>query len=209
MLAGPKTQITPIRQTYTGAAGAAEPQKKIRSCNIAESIMASTLSDIDRILKHVKVEKRCFCCGLILPATEFTKRSYSPDGLQCRCRRCLGKYKREHYRKNRDKMREGCRRWKHDHLDKRREYFRAFRKHRAQEARAGQSVRDAVRSGRLDRGPCAICGDTFCVHAHHTDYQDRLNVIWLCPKHHSELHRRMKEGADAVEAAAGEENARG
>lgn len=37
---------------------------------------------------------------------------------------------------------------------------------------------------------CSYSGD---VHAHHTDYSRPLDVIWLCPKCHSNEHRRELE----------------
>jgi hypothetical protein len=50
-------------------------------------------------------------------------------------------------------------------------------------------VGNAVRDGRLIKLPCAVCGTTVHVHAHHDDYTRPLDVRWLCAEHHSAAHR--------------------
>ncbi len=52
----------------------------------------------------------------------------------------------------------------------------------------------AVKSGRLHRQPCEICGTVKNINSHHNDYSKPLEVRWLCRKHHMELHRKVKEG---------------
>ena len=44
-----------------------------------------------------------------------------------------------------------------------------------------------LRRGKVVKSGCAICGD-LKVEAHHEDYDKPLEVIWLCRKHHTELH---------------------
>ena len=41
----------------------------------------------------------------------------------------------------------------------------------------------AIRSGKIKREPCEICG-LEKVHAHHDDYSKPLKIRWLCRKHH-------------------------
>jgi hypothetical protein len=50
------------------------------------------------------------------------------------------------------------------------------------------AVGNAVRSGKLIKQPCEICG-TDKVHAHHDDYSKPLQVRWLCPSHHFVHHK--------------------
>jgi hypothetical protein len=54
--------------------------------------------------------------------------------------------------------------------------------------RAWEKTRRAKRSGRIKCGPCAICGETKGVQAHHRDYATSLNIEWLCHKHHRQAH---------------------
>lgn len=39
--------------------------------------------------------------------------------------------------------------------------------------------------------PCLICGEEKS-QAHHEDYNKPLEIIWLCDKHHKELHKNRK-----------------
>lgn len=54
--------------------------------------------------------------------------------------------------------------------------------------RARRKVHKAIRSGKLERQPCEVCGITEDIHAHHDDYSKPLEVRWLCRKHHREVH---------------------
>jgi sigma-70-like protein len=49
-------------------------------------------------------------------------------------------------------------------------------------------AQNAVRSGRISKRPCKVCGDENS-EAHHEDYDKPLEVVWLCKKHHDEHHR--------------------
>jgi hypothetical protein len=48
---------------------------------------------------------------------------------------------------------------------------------------ARESVRRAVKSGKLIQLACEMCGN-FLSFAHHPDYNMPLAVVWLCRKHH-------------------------
>jgi ribosomal protein S27AE len=52
---------------------------------------------------------------------------------------------------------------------------------------AHKSVARAIAAGRLVPEPCEVCGRDVSL-AHHDDYQDRLNVRWLCDRHHRLWH---------------------
>lgn len=57
---------------------------------------------------------------------------------------------------------------------------------RPEEYRARTAVSNALRDGRLERGPCE-CASEDCsgrVEAHHDDYSRPLDVRWLCVRHH-------------------------
>ena len=40
----------------------------------------------------------------------------------------------------------------------------------------------AIKSGRMARGRCLVCGDT--PEGHHENYSKPLDVLWLCRTHH-------------------------
>lgn len=48
----------------------------------------------------------------------------------------------------------------------------------------------AIRSGKLIRLPCLICGNKKS-EAHHTDYTKPLDVVFLCRRHHIDVHKNL------------------
>ena len=69
----------------------------------------------------------------------------------------------------------------------------AWRKARPAAYRAHILIKNALRSGAINRQPCAVCGAGRYVEAHHDDYREPLMVQWLCAKHHRERHRVLAE----------------
>jgi hypothetical protein len=57
--------------------------------------------------------------------------------------------------------------------------------------RASFTVGNAVRDGKLT--PWPVCAVPECEHTkpqgHHPDYDRPLDVVWLCPAHHKQLHK--------------------
>jgi hypothetical protein len=49
----------------------------------------------------------------------------------------------------------------------------------------------SIKNGTLKRMPCEKCGN-LKVHAHHPNYNEPLNVMWLCVFHHREWHKHNK-----------------
>lgn len=67
-------------------------------------------------------------------------------------------------------------------------YTKEYKKKNRQKIKARGKVNKAIARGKLLRLPCIRCGNLIS-QAHHEDYFKPLEVIWLCPKHHSEIHR--------------------
>lgn len=61
--------------------------------------------------------------------------------------------------------------------------------------RAMAKVHYEIACGRLVRGPCQDCGWEGKTHAHHENYKNPTQVIWLCPPCHRARHRRMNGAA--------------
>lgn len=55
--------------------------------------------------------------------------------------------------------------------------------------RARDAVKRAVKSGKLIKRPCELCGNE-PTQAHHDDYAKPLDVRWLCVPHHQAIHNR-------------------
>ena len=119
--------------------------------------------------------KRCSHCREVLPLSSFWKAGKC--GLHNRCKKC---------------HQAGCIKWRKNN----REYVAAAmrRIYRTEAGRRRAIVRgrvqNALKSGKLVRRPCEVCGDVR-VQAHHDDYTKPLDVRWLCPKHHHEVHGQV------------------
>lgn len=59
---------------------------------------------------------------------------------------------------------------------------------------AHAAVRQALRTGELHRGKC-WCG-SLRVEAHHDDYTAPLAVVWLCRRHHQQLHAQLRRAGE-------------
>lgn len=58
---------------------------------------------------------------------------------------------------------------------------------------AKNAVKHALKTGKLAKQPCFICGIEKSV-AHHSSYAEdmRLVVTWLCMPHHNEIHNPVE-----------------
>jgi hypothetical protein len=54
--------------------------------------------------------------------------------------------------------------------------------------KARYALQYAVKTGRIVRKPCEVCGETEQIQAHHSDYRRPLRVRWFCREHHKALH---------------------
>ena len=85
-------------------------------------------------------------------------------------------------------------------LSKRRAYHARYQKHRYHndpEHRRKHLARvkayDARTAGKIARTPCADCGNEN-TQAHHDDYSQPLNVVWLCRACHLARHKQDSRG---------------
>jgi hypothetical protein len=133
--------------------------------------------------------KVCVQCGAEKPLTEFYKHKQMSDGYLNKCKSCKKEYQKEHrlenveYYRSYDKQRQKNR----DRQKAIQASSLRWRKRNPDKYKAQTAVGNAVRDGKLVKEPCQVCGDQ-SVHAHHEDYTKPLDVVWLCPKHHSEKH---------------------
>jgi hypothetical protein len=89
---------------------------------------------------------------------------------------CLRQIYRQSER-GKERLRDGRKAWAANHPNK-----------RAAHVITGNALRD----GRLMRGPCEVCGNRE-TEAHHDDYDKPLTVRWLCREHHIEWHTSKRE----------------
>lgn len=152
------------------------------------------------------MKKRCFKCLRALPLDDFYKHARMSDGHLNKYKECTKKDVKKHRVEDIDRFR------KYDRLRgamphrvaARKAYIqtaagkkarlKAQRKQRTQHPeknKARVAVGNAIRDGKLTKQPCFECGAP--AEAHHPDYSQPLDVVWLCPKHHKAVHDMAKE----------------
>lgn len=152
--------------------------------------------------------KECSVCRVVLPLEAFNRQKQGRFGVRSSCRECQRAYNAAYREANAEKHRAANRAYRHAHPEKRaegerrrraadpvahNERVRASRRKHYDRHLARKAVWKAVRNGKLVRPQeCPVCGcSDRPVHAHHKDYADRLNVIWLCSRCHGVEHRDM------------------
>lgn len=142
-------------------------------------------------------------CGEIKPLSAFYKHPAMADGHVNKCKEC----NKADNRRNRASKPEQYKQYesKRAQLDHRKEARAEFvksnpeviaaikkrSKERHPKARAAnQAVSNALRAGTLVRWPCMVC-DEVKVEGHHPDYDQPLQVVWLCKDHHTEIHKEF------------------
>lgn len=102
-------------------------------------------------------------------------------------------YWRDHYSKNFVKKRENAKKHAQTELGKisKRKRSLASKKKFPLKNNARNRTRYYVKVGRIKKEPCKECGE-LNVQAHHVDYNDAFNIIWLCGTHHRVLEGKQK-----------------
>lgn len=144
--------------------------------------------------------KTCFKCGESKSLDEFYKHPQMADGRLGKCKTCTIKDS-----ETRRALKSSDPQWVVSELKRHREKSQKYRedgRHKPDPQRslnwadrnptkrhAHHMVNNAVRNGKLVKLPCSVCGNPKS-EAHHEDYSKPLDVIWLCRKHHGELHHQ-------------------
>ena len=106
--------------------------------------------------------KQCSKCKEVKALSEFNTRSDRKSGYRSECKKC--QYKIQH---------------------KNRPYNKKINQARC-------AVNYALKVGKLEKPKCCmICKKHKILYAHHPDYSNKLNVIWLCIHCHIKLHQRQ------------------
>jgi hypothetical protein len=133
------------------------------------------------------MNKKCFKCGEDKPLHDFYKHPRMGDGHLNKCKECTKSDVKERYAAEPDKIAAYER--QRSQSAHRKSLVLVYQRHRRARApekdKARQALANALRSGRVVRLPCEVCGECD-VEAHHDDYSRPLDVRWLCFKHHRE-----------------------
>lgn len=134
--------------------------------------------------------KTCFKCKIEQPIENFYKHKAMSDGHLNKCKNCTRNDVIEH-RRNNDSVREYDR-WRYqnnpDKKFKTDQNAKNWINKNPEARKAHKIVYNAIKSRRLIRQPCSVCGTTERIHAHHKDYSKPLEVEWFCAKHHQRHH---------------------
>jgi hypothetical protein len=138
--------------------------------------------------------KKCFRCNTVKPLDAFYKHPEMADGHLNKCIECT----KPDVRRNRRVKAEYYRRYDMERFrndPKRRAQHKAncilYTIRHADRRHAHAVLHNAVKSGKVVKGPCAVCGEKR-VEGHHFDYSKPLEVIWLCKAHHNAIHHPEK-----------------
>jgi len=130
--------------------------------------------------------KTCFKCGAAKPRTEFYAHSQMGDGLLGKCKDCTKRDVRVNRRIRQDYYAE------YDRKRGNRVTKELMDRHKIEhpvETKARYDLSNAVRSGKVSREPCFMCGrQDGRIHGHHVDYTKPLDVVWLCVRCHRRIH---------------------
>lgn len=155
--------------------------------------------------------KKCFKCGETKPLEDFYKHPKMADGRVNKCKECnkadviSNRLKRKNYYDAYDRLRsttehrrdqKRAREARPEVKSRRSTYIRQYA-HSEKQKEATTAVASAVKKGTIVKLPCFVCGNTK-VEGHHPDYDRQLDVIWLCTKHHAEVHRDYNHEEDKL-----------
>ncbi len=104
---------------------------------------------------------------------------------------CAGKKGAEKYSELYSRRGENNQNWKGGISKNNYRYKKIQEERYPDRAKARQKITDAIRSGKIEKKPCEICGYE-PAEAHHSDYSKPFDVNWLCKKHHREIHGGMR-----------------
>ena len=113
--------------------------------------------------------KKCTICKQWQPLTSFSKNKSIWDKLETFCRHCNTIKMRSYRERNREKVNQIV--------------YKSMSNH-PQECKARSLANYHYPTSQV----CSIDGCDQMGERHHPDYSQPSLIIWLCPKHHRELH---------------------
>lgn len=133
--------------------------------------------------------KACFRCNIVKPLTDFYAHPMMADGRLGKCKECARADVKARYALTITE-RHAYEAKRNATPERKARLQAAHKRHNADnpdKALARHLVAKAIRSGKLARLPCEVCGAPES-QGHHEDYSKPLDVRWLCFTHHREAH---------------------
>ena len=100
-------------------------------------------------------------------------------------------YHQEYRLKHIDQYKNHLTKWRLKNADSLKKVYKSYYYKTREKQLARSILRQSIKDKRMIKGVCLFCGDPK-TEGHHTDYTKPLEVIWLCRKHHVELHMKLK-----------------
>lgn len=134
-----------------------------------------------------EIGKWCAKCREWKPLSNFNRNKTRSDGYCHHCKTCRIRFRRKATNRTRTKTANASKEWKRKNRIRYREIICTWYKSNIGAAAAHSRIYKAIRKGTIKRKPCAICGNEKS-HAHHFNYSNPYKVVFLCAKHHKQLH---------------------
>jgi hypothetical protein len=133
--------------------------------------------------------KECYKCKETKPLDSFNKNSRTKDRKNYYCKECCRLYSQsEKGKASQRKSQESPHGKASRRMVQRRDKTLNSRKSRNKKYNnAHNKVRSAITNGELTPQCCIFCGEVE-TEAHHDDYSNPLDVVWVCKKHHTDIH---------------------
>lgn len=145
--------------------------------------------------------KVCRKCGVEKDSSNFYTSKTNNDGLCSYCKKCQIANVTKSFKKfyNTDKYKERIKKYgnKYDkifklkHKEEIKEKRKIYKINNPEKIKARQKVLNSVYKKKIFRQPCCVCGNPK-VEGHHEDYGKPLEIIWVCKKHHIEIHQKNR-----------------
>ena len=150
--------------------------------------------------------RACRMCGESKPLSDFYRQPRNSDGYFYQCKVCVrasqrayehsprgaAKHRARQRRRRRtdpEKYSEQAKQWQRGHPDQVRQSYLARCQRWPEKFLARRAVGIAIKSGRLQKQPCEVCGSLRRPEAHHDDYSQPLSIRWFCSLHHKAAHQ--------------------
>ncbi len=118
------------------------------------------------------VERECLICGKSFPIKESQLKH--GKGRHCSLS-CAGKA--GNIEKHGTEIKD-------PHYD----YKKKYREDNPEKTKVHRLIQKEYRNGRIKKAPCVVCGSVKS-EAHHENYSDPYDIIWLCKKHHNQVRK--------------------
>ena len=146
--------------------------------------------------------KPCISCGKTLSLDEFYAHPRMKDGRLNKCKPCVREAVRSRrYGPSREAVLQYDReRAREPHRIEHQKKIKARWQQSFPERRAAQiALGNAIRDGRVEKWPtCSMPECSSPPEAHHVHYGLPLDVVWLCPAHHKQLHAQASREAETA-----------